>query len=102
MRPLKTIRLIWTFYRNFIFFSLLVTACCMSVFRAYGIGTFVALFWLKASTLGLTCYFINSYKDKEYYYYRNLSMSKTMLWSVTIGFDFLLFLFLLVITHKFR
>jgi len=102
MHLLKTIRLIWTFYRSFIFVSLVITACCLSIFWAYGFSAFSGLFWLKIVSQGLTYYFVNSYKDKEYYYYYNLSISKRMLWVVTLTFDFALFVFLIIQTYQFK
>jgi len=60
------------------------------------------LFWFKAVTLGLTYYFINEYKSKEYYYYQNLGVSKSLLWAATLIFDFALFIFLITQVNKFR
>jgi hypothetical protein len=102
MRPFKTIRLIWTFYKSFFFVSMVITTCCLSVFWKYGFSVFSGLFWLKTATLGLTYYFINSYKNKEYYYYQNLGISKVLLWVVTLTFDFALFIFLITQTYKFK
>lgn len=102
MRLFKTIRLIWTFYKSFLFFSLVITTCCLSVFGKYGFSVFFVLFWFKLSTLGLTYYFINNYKTKEYYYYRNLGVSKSLLWAVTLTFDFALFIFALIQVNRFR
>ena len=47
-------------------------------------------------------WFINSYKSKEYYYYWNLGISKTILWTTTLLFDFALFIFLIVQLYKFK
>lgn len=102
MRPFKTIRLIWTFYRSFLFLSLLITSCCLSIFWEYGFSVFSVLFWLKIATLGLTYYFIDNYKNKEYYYYQNLGVSKILLWGVTLSFDFALFIFLIIQIYKFK
>ncbi|MET0394241.1 MAG: hypothetical protein ABW019_13935 [Chitinophagaceae bacterium] len=102
MQPLKTIRLTWTFYKSFLFFSLVITTCCLSIFWKYGFSVFFMLFWLKLITLGLTYYFINQYKSREYYYYRNLGVSKSLLWAVTLLFDFALFIFALIQVNRFR
>ena len=53
-------------------------------------------------SLGLTYYFINSYKNKEYYYYQNLGVSKSFLWAVTLTFDFALFIFLIIQTYHLK
>lgn len=102
MRALKTIRLIWTFYKNFFFASLVINACCLSAFWVYGFDVYFAMFWLKVISLGLIYYFVNSYKSKEYYYYQNLGVSKVLLWTATLGFDFFLFIFLIIQTYKFK
>jgi hypothetical protein len=102
MRPFKTIWLILTFYRSFFFVSLVIAACSLSIFWKYGFSVFFGLFWLKIATLGLTYYFINSYKSKEYYYFQNLGVSKVLLWALTLTFDFALFIFLIIQTYKFK
>ncbi len=91
-----------TFYRSFLLFSLLVTVACLNLFWKNGTSILVVLFWFKITTLGLTYYFINSYKSKEYYYYFNLGVSKVMLWTATLCFDFALFLFLIIQIYQFR
>ena len=98
----KTIRLIWTFYKNFLLLSLLITLTCVALFWEYGFGIFSALFWLKSGSLALTYFFIDSYKAKEYYYYQNLGVSKTVLWTSTILFDFMLFLLIIIQTNRLR
>lgn len=102
MRSLRTIRLIGTFYKSFRLFSFVVTVSCLSLFWKNGTSIFPVLFWFKIATLGLTYHFINSYKSKEYYYYLNLGISKTILWTATLCFDFALFLFLMLQTYQFR
>lgn len=102
MQPLKIIRLIWTFYKSFCFLSLIINASCIIIFWKYGYSVFAGVFWLKIATLGLTYYFIHSYKNKEYYYYQNLGISKVLLWVVTFSFDFTLFIFLIILTYKLR
>ena len=68
----------------------------------HGIKTFTILFWFKILTLGLTVLFINSYKRKEFYYFRNLGISKIVLWVSTILFDLFLFLSFLALTLYIR
>ena len=100
MRTIKIARLIWTFYKSFLFSSIVITACCLELFQKYGFSIFVALFWLKIATLILTYNFINKSKKNEYYYYLNLGVTKLLLWVITLGFDFILFLVLIIQTHK--
>ena len=82
--------------------SFLITTACLALFWEYGFGIFSALFWFKISTLALTFYFINNYKNKEYYYYQNLGVSKILLWSTTLSFDFALFIFLIIQEYIFK
>ncbi|MES2328618.1 MAG: hypothetical protein V4539_03380 [Bacteroidota bacterium] len=102
MRVLKTIKLIWTFYLGFLLYSMLVTGCCLFFFYRYGLGVFTVLFWFKIITLGISYHFVNEYKQREYYYYRNLGVSKFLLWSVTLSFDFVLFIFLIIQAYQFK
>ncbi len=102
MQPVKTIRLTWTFYKGFLLSSLLINTCCLIVFGSYGFAVFVELFWFKMATLGLTYYFINNYKNKEYYYYLNLGVSKVVLWTMTLLFDLALFIFLFILINQFK
>ncbi len=96
-RMIKAVSLIATFYKQFLLFSAISTAFCMRIFWVHGLAAFFTLFWFKIITLVLTYYFINSFKKHEYYYYRNLGIGKTMLWVVTCTFDFILFLFLIIL-----
>jgi|SaaInlStandDraft_4_1057021.scaffolds.fasta_scaffold91655_1 hypothetical protein len=92
---MKTIRLILTFYKSFAFISLLITCTCLGLlygFGAKGIYMIQALFWFKIITLALTVYFVNIYKKNQFYYYKNLGLSRLIIWIPIIVFDFLLFL----------
>src|SRR6185437_4326512 len=97
-----TIRLIWTFYKSIVFLSTLITVCCIVLFLEYGFSIFIALFWLKISSLVIIYYFINYYKRNEYYYYFNLGISKKRLWTPILLFDFCLFIFTLSLAHHFK
>ena len=61
---------------------------------------FVVVFWLKIITLGLIVFFINNYKRNEFYYYKNLGLSKLRLWVSILLFDFILFIILLILAVK--
>lgn len=102
MRSFKIIRLIWTFYKNFLFLSVIITALCLRAFWMYGFATFFGIFWGKLITLGLTYYLLNPNKKNEYYYYQNLGISKTILWTATLTFDFVLFLLLIFLAYQFK
>jgi hypothetical protein len=91
----RTIRLLLTFYRSFFLLNTLITLVCLFLFREYGFSIFFILFWLKLASLALVFFYIRSYKQKEFYYYQNLGLSRQFLWTTTILFDFALYLFLL-------
>ena len=102
MRGIKKIRLIVHFYRGFWLASSLITLACMGLFWEYGFSIFSMLLWFKVATLFILFRFIKSYKAREFYYYQNLGVSKMLLWGVTLGFDLLVFLFLLFQVNRFR
>ena len=102
MRPFKTLRLIWTFYQSFIMASAVINISGLIIFWNVGYRSFTGLFWLKIITIGLTYYFINEYKSKEYYYFQNLGLSKKLLWSVIAPFDFLVFILLIPAIHQLK
>ncbi len=97
-----TLRLLLTFYKSYAFASWMITLACMSIIYTWGIHTITALFWFKLFTLGVTVYFTNSYKWKEFYFYQNLGLSKTHLWTSSLIFDFLSFILVLIITLKIK
>lgn len=102
MQLLKIIRLIWTFYKNFLLLSLVVTAFCLRAFWMSGFASFFGIFWCKVATLLLTYYFVNTNKKNEYYYYLNLGVGKTLLWTLTLSFDFILFILSLILTYHLK
>jgi hypothetical protein len=99
---IKKAKIIFTFYRNFLLLSLLITACCLVLFWQYGLSILSTIFWFKMTTLALIYYFINSNKQKEYYYYQNLGISKRFLWSVTLIFDLSLLIFFIILIKQFK
>ena len=97
---MKTIRLLLTFYQSFAFTSFLITFVCLGLlfgFGAKGISMIQALFWFKIFTLASIVYSTNVYKKNQFYYYKNLGLSKTALWIPVLIFDFLFFLISIII-----
>lgn len=90
-----------TFYRSFLLVSLFINLCCIRIFLSNGMSSFSTLFWFKITTLGITGYYIHSFKSKEYYYYLNLGLSKSSLWTTTLLFDLFLFVFLIIQINHF-
>jgi len=99
---MRKFRLILTFYSSFAFISSMITIVCGWVTYTNGIGTYNLLFWFKIFTIGVIVYFINGYKSNEFYYYRNVGLTKRFLWVATISFDFTLFLITEALTIYFR
>lgn len=97
---MRTLRLILSFYRSFAFLSMILTSACILIVYTNGISTFTVLFWFKIATLGLTFYSVNNYKKRELYYYKNLGISKWMLWIPTLTFDLILFIALTILIHE--
>ncbi len=97
---MKTIRLLYTFYKTFLYASLLITAVCIYYIYILGMEFFAPFFWGKIITQGVIFYFISAYKKKEFYYYQNLGVSKKMLWISTLLFDTILFIVLLIFAFK--
>jgi hypothetical protein len=102
MQAGRIIRLIFTFYRGFILVSFFITAICVELFWKYGLSIYATLFWFKLSTLGVIYYFVNTNKAREYYYFRNLGISKALLWTSTLIFDFICFILFILLSYKFR
>jgi len=91
-----------TFYRSFYLATWLITACCASIFWKYGLSTIAAISWFKLLTSGLVYYFINLYQHKQLYYYRNLGLSKAVLWGFSFAIDLLIFILSLILIHQLK
>lgn len=52
--------------------------------------------------MGFIITYINSYRENEYFYYQNLGVSKTTLWTGSLLFDFVLFLILIISAYHLR
>jgi cyanate permease len=91
----RTIRLLWTFYSGFCFASILITGVCLFLYWEYGDSIYDTLICFKLLTLLAIYFFINSYKQDQFYYYRNLKLTKWMLWTAAFAFDIALYVLLL-------
>lgn len=92
---MKTLRLILTFYKSFALTSLLLTLVCLYFIIEYGqngIHILQYLFWFKLLSMAAIYYFVDSYKEAEFYYYKNLGLTKQKLWIPILIFDFSIFL----------
>ena len=92
MPGLKSLRIVSSLIKKFVFPSVLTTIVCLYLLLKYGFGIFVVMFWFKIVTAAMTFYFINTYYKNIYYYYYNLGISKLQIWATALIFDFGLFI----------
>ena len=97
---MKKIGLVLRFYMSYFFVSFLITLSAIYLLKINGSGILVVVFWYKVIVTGLIYYFINTYKQKEFYYYKNLGVSRKTLWAYTLSIDFILFVCLSILTLK--
>jgi lipopolysaccharide export system ATP-binding protein len=100
VRLITTIRSVLTFYKSFFAASFLITLLCCLLFLEFGTGILLPLHWLKLSATAIIFFYIRTYKNKEFYYYQNLGLSKTFLWSLTMSLDLALYVLLLLLGVK--
>lgn len=99
---MRKIRSILDFYQSFAFTSVLITAVCVFFTCKFGIEAFAPLFWFKIAALGLIYYIVNTYKSDELYYFKNLGLTKRVLWVSALLIDLGLFILLLIISLNIR
>ena len=100
MIRIKTLRILWTFYNSFIVTTLVLTGSCIYMFSVLGPGALMLITWFKIITSGIIVYYINNYKNKEFYYYQNLGLSKKQLWGSTMTVDFLIYILAIFLTFE--
>lgn len=88
----RIIRSISTFYKNFFLLSLIITLVCLVVIAKSEFSLFQVMFWFKLGVNAMIYYFISDYKQKEFYYYQNMGVSRTILWASTAIIDITVFL----------
>jgi len=96
MLKIKTLKLMFTFYMSFFTTAFVLTLVSAYMLYKLGSAAFTLIFWFKMVTYGVIIYYINNYKNKEFYYYQNLGISKLTLWIGALTFDFLIFVALLI------
>lgn len=96
----RTLRILWTFYNSFFVSTLVLTASCAYMCMVLGPGALTLITWFKIITSGIIIYYINNYKNKEFYYYQNLGLSKKILWSSTMTVDFLIYIFAVYLSFQ--
>lgn len=87
------------FYRSNFVGSIILSLVCASTVLAYG-GTVIApACWIKIALYGITVWYVNTMNEHKWYFYKNLGIHKNNLWKITIGFDFILFMVLLILAY---
>lgn len=94
---LRTLNVLFTFYKTFLLPSLLANAFCWGMVYEYGSGPVALLLPFKLFVTALIVAYIHEYSYSRYYYYHNLGISKAMLWGVTLGFDFAFYMLCLIL-----
>jgi hypothetical protein len=98
----KNLSLLYRFYLNFCLVSVLITLVSIAMLYELGLGAVALIVWFKIITMVIFAWYVSAYKHKEFYYYRNLGLSKLRLFAFTLGFDFMVFVLLIVLTHVVR
>ena len=99
---MRKIRLLFTFYRYYIWVSVFINLVCVFFLWKNGISAYSALFWFKIFTMGASFYLVNDYRKQEYFYFTNFGLSKKVLWITTLAFDLLLFFALMILAYNLR
>jgi hypothetical protein len=89
--------IILVFYKSYFIASFIASLLCAYLFFKYGIKAIGTLFWIKIFSDAVIVLYINNYKSKEFYYYRNLGLSRKVLWTISLIIDFLVFVILVVL-----
>ncbi|RAJ31087.1 hypothetical protein [Pedobacter cryoconitis] len=97
MKTLKILRLLLTSYLGLMAATLILSLVGIVAYRLMGVEFQPVIIWFKVITLGVVGYYLGNYKKKEFYYYRNLGLSKTFIWVCTFTFDLSLFVALLIL-----
>lgn len=102
MKLVRNIRILFTFYRYFIWASICVNAVSAYILWANGITFYKGLFWIKLLSLAVSFYLVNEYKKQEYFYYYNFGFSRKSLWIIALTFDLLVFFALMILAYQLR
>jgi len=102
MNRMKKIKLYITFYKSFCFVSILISLlCAFFLFELKDkIPIYFSLFWFKIITSVLIFFYIREYKSKEFYFYKNLGISRKALWIFSFIVDFTIYYILIIIAYN--
>jgi len=92
-------RVIFSFYRNFIWFVTGISMFGCYMMWLYGSAAFmIFVFWVKIVTNILLGLYVNIFHDSQFYFYYNLGFSRTRLFAATFMLDMLIWILMSVLT----
>ena len=96
------VRIVFTFYRNILFPSLVVSLVSCYTLVAVG-GTFVipTLFIIKVTTSILLGLYIHIFRSEQLYFFFNLGYSRVRLYAGALILDLVLWILLITVTSFF-
>ncbi|MET4137803.1 hypothetical protein [Pedobacter sp. UYP1] len=97
MKTLKILRLLLTSYLGLMATTLILFLIGIIAYQFMGVEFQPVIIWFKVITLGIVGYYLSNYKKKEFYYYRDLGLSRRFIWVCTFTFDLSLFVALLIL-----
>jgi hypothetical protein len=98
----RNIRILVAFYSYFWIPSVVINLLFAMAYLRDGYQAVIPAFWTKLLLNAITVYVTHTFRNKEFYYYRNLGFANTVLWTGAFIIDFLLFFFSIFILHFFR
>jgi hypothetical protein len=94
-------RIVLTFYRNFLWFVVGISMFGCYLLFIYGSWQFiVAVFWLKLVTNILLGLYIHIFSPEQLYFFHNLGYNKSRLYSHTFILDMIIWFLMSWITIK--
>lgn len=99
MHFFNRLKIYYTFLRSFYFSGCGISVSCAWLFYIWGSDILTPVFYFKVFTAVVIFYMADRLKQKEYYYYYNLGISKLKLWAFYEFCDLLFFVLLLILVN---
>lgn len=96
---INRLKIYYTFLRSFYISGCCISVCCGWLFYRWGSDVLAPVFYFKLFTAAIIFYAADRLKQKEYYYYHNLGLTKLKLWVFYEFCDLLLFVLLLIVAN---
>ena len=96
-------RILFAFYRNILFPSLIVSwVSCYSLLAVDSRSVIVTLFEIKVATTTLLGLYVHIFRSEQVYFFLNLGYSRIQLYAKTLILDLAIWTLLIVITSFFK